>query len=275
MTEKKENWPYERQAKKVVWGIVGVWGASALVIAVGAGFDVDKMGITGDAFGAINSLFSGLAFAGLIYAIFLQRDELKLQREELKDTREELKGQKTALQAQNHTMSIQRFENTFFQMLGLYNEVLSNLSVERFGQTYKGSNAFFVYFQDLRDFYNTDKNRKGQPLSKEKYIQLIELSYNRFTNETSYSLLHYFDLVYSIYNYIASSEVSEKRFYFDILNMLLSKYEKIMIFYDAIYSINPDFQKNLLLTGLFNYVNPNEFFESDFDQEKLNEYIAY
>jgi hypothetical protein len=53
-------------------------------------FDGGKPGEFGDKFGAINALFSGLAFAGVIYAILLQRLELELQREELKLTRDEL-----------------------------------------------------------------------------------------------------------------------------------------------------------------------------------------
>lgn len=44
----------------------------------------------GDTFGAINSLFSGLALAGIIYTIFLQKTELSLQRKELEYTRQEL-----------------------------------------------------------------------------------------------------------------------------------------------------------------------------------------
>lgn len=45
----------------------------------------------GDSFGGINTLFAGLAFAGIIYTILLQRNELRLQREELTATRKELK----------------------------------------------------------------------------------------------------------------------------------------------------------------------------------------
>ena len=48
-------------------------------------------GTFGDLFGGVNSLFSGLALAGIIYTIFLQRKELKLQRLELAETRKELK----------------------------------------------------------------------------------------------------------------------------------------------------------------------------------------
>lgn len=48
------------------------------------------MGLFGDSYGAVNSLFSGLAFAGIIYTIILQKKELSLQRDELMQTRIEL-----------------------------------------------------------------------------------------------------------------------------------------------------------------------------------------
>lgn len=49
-----------------------------------------ERGVFGDSFGALNALFAGLAFAGLICAIFLQRKELRYQREELQLQRKEL-----------------------------------------------------------------------------------------------------------------------------------------------------------------------------------------
>jgi hypothetical protein len=52
--------------------------------------DWTHRGTFGDMFGAVNALFSGLAFAGIIYTITLQRQELSLQREELALTRNEL-----------------------------------------------------------------------------------------------------------------------------------------------------------------------------------------
>ena len=54
----------------------------------------------GDLFGAVNALFSGLAFSGLIYAIFLQRKELSLQRQELRLQREEMEKSRAALSQQ-------------------------------------------------------------------------------------------------------------------------------------------------------------------------------
>ncbi len=51
----------------------------------------DARGQWGDSFGAINALFSALAFAGLIITVLLQREELKAQRAELRETRDVLK----------------------------------------------------------------------------------------------------------------------------------------------------------------------------------------
>ncbi len=51
---------------------------------------LELRGQFGDMFGAMNALFSGFAFLGIIYTIYLQRNELSLQREELKLTRQEL-----------------------------------------------------------------------------------------------------------------------------------------------------------------------------------------
>lgn len=60
----------------------------------------------GEMFGSINALFSGLALAGIIYAIHLQRKELALQKYELRLTREELK--RTATAQENSERSLER-----------------------------------------------------------------------------------------------------------------------------------------------------------------------
>lgn len=89
--------------------------------------DGNIRGTFGDQFGAVNALFSGLAFAGLIYTIILQRrdlelqrNDLKLQREELVLTRKEMEEQTAEFEKQNETLKIQRFENTFFNMLSRF-----------------------------------------------------------------------------------------------------------------------------------------------------------
>src|SRR5690606_20853252 len=84
--------------------------------------DKPNAGTIGDMFGSINALFSGLALAGIILTILLQRNELQLQREELKQTRKEF-------ETQNETLKLQRFENTFFSLLNLHHEIVSNMEL--------------------------------------------------------------------------------------------------------------------------------------------------
>lgn len=72
--------------KEKIREIVIVVGSGLLILATwwGSGFWINKninpdyRGIVGDMFGAVNALFSGLAFAGLIYTITVQRKELSL-----------------------------------------------------------------------------------------------------------------------------------------------------------------------------------------------------
>lgn len=100
----------------VLSGIVALWvGYAAFVLYFGPSYT--ETGTFGDAFGALNTLFSGLALSGVVFSVLLQsrelrlqRDELRLQREELKEARkvaqaqaDELKAQKDALNKQVHT----------------------------------------------------------------------------------------------------------------------------------------------------------------------------
>lgn len=77
-------------------------------------------GTFGDTFGALNALFSGLAFAGLITTILIQkeelghqRDELKLQRDEMIETRKEFLLTRTTTLIYNQ---LERFEKSLKEL---------------------------------------------------------------------------------------------------------------------------------------------------------------
>ena len=57
----------------------------------------EELGQFGDAFGALNTLFSGLAFSALILTLWMQREELTLQRTELIESRKAQQGSREAL----------------------------------------------------------------------------------------------------------------------------------------------------------------------------------
>lgn len=85
-----------------------------------------ERGTFGDMFGAINALFSGLAFAGVIYAIFLQRKELELQREELVLTRKELRKSASAQSNQVEQMKKSAYISILSSALNAYCQTVSS-----------------------------------------------------------------------------------------------------------------------------------------------------
>lgn len=81
--------------------VVALWFGTSYLITLNLPSWTER-GQFGDLFGAVNALFSGLAFAGLFYTIFLQRSELALQREELALQRLEMQGSREQLANQAH-----------------------------------------------------------------------------------------------------------------------------------------------------------------------------
>lgn len=74
----------------IVTMIILAWAGSIVVMII-LFPDWETREAFGGSFQFINALFSGLALAGVVYAILLQREELKLQRTELEANRRELR----------------------------------------------------------------------------------------------------------------------------------------------------------------------------------------
>lgn len=90
--------------------IVGLWLKVPQFLGDGLCPAKDK-GTFGDSFGSVNALFTGLAFAGLVFSILLQQRQIRLQRadflmqiQEMKDSRTTVQEQNSLLETQNHLL---------------------------------------------------------------------------------------------------------------------------------------------------------------------------
>src|SRR5687768_12490162 len=72
--------------------VIIIWSLSWVLITKNIE-QPERQGVFGDMFGAVNSLFSGLAFAGLLVTLYFQRYDLALQQEQIKDARKEVQEQ--------------------------------------------------------------------------------------------------------------------------------------------------------------------------------------
>jgi hypothetical protein len=90
-------------------------------------FALDNAQTFADAAGGIGTLFAALAFAGLVTALVMQRQELQLQRRELRMQRKELKETRAEFKQQNRTMDRDLFERGFFQLLAMQRRAADEL----------------------------------------------------------------------------------------------------------------------------------------------------
>ncbi|SMO68082.1 hypothetical protein [Gracilimonas mengyeensis] len=136
-------------------------------------------GVFGEMFGAVNTLFAGLAFAGVIYAILLQRKELALQRAELQLTREELRKSAEAQQKSSELLEhqvelMEQAQTNEFEVRSKQAEpILSYNGGSRSGKEIeakvinKGENIKFPKIKPSLGGYNIDLNRSDVFLSNQ------------------------------------------------------------------------------------------------------------
>ncbi|MGK0447081.1 MAG: hypothetical protein ACJA2M_000853 [Polaribacter sp.] len=187
--------------------IVGLWYYTYCELK---DLEPNDRGTLGDMFGTVNALFSGLAFAGIIFTILLQRKELSYQREELRETRKEFK-------IQNKTLKAQRFENTFFSLLTLHHQIIEGIDYDT--QVEKEDGQTFRLAGAKREYQYV--TIKGRDVFKDKFeilnksLKNIEFSnynntYLKFYQTVQTDFGHYFRNLYRIIKFVDNTEFVSK-----------------------------------------------------------------
>lgn len=181
---------------------------------------VAKSGVFGDSFGALNALFSGLAFGGLLITVLYQREDLGLTKQELKLTREEIKAQ--------------HLETTFFHMLRLHQDVVTGIDLQRQTkggqQETRGRDCFRVFSNRLGWAY--DEDRKANPTGTERAF--VAKAYDALWEQSQSDLGHYFRGLYNVFKYLSEHDFSDKKQYGNIARAQLSDFELVVLFYNCL-----------------------------------------
>lgn len=193
-----------------------------------------QRGTFGDMFGSVNALFSGLALAGIVLTILLQRKELKLQREELRDTRKEF-------ETQNETLKIQRFENTFFNLLDLHHQIVAAIDY-RYNKRIKdqteiiinGRDVFRYLYKNMVFFIRHDPDN-STAIYKEHY-EAARLDFGHYFRNLyrMIKLVDETDFFYDINKVSAEDAFKIKYRYTSIIRAQLSDYELLWLFYNCL-----------------------------------------
>jgi hypothetical protein len=194
--------------------------------------------------GTVGSIWA-LAGVVLYYeALRFQRLELKSQRHEFELNRQEVIEQTQQLRAQNQTLWMMTFENTFFQLVFLHNEIVSSITYETFDivenreKVIAGRQCFFNYYNEFRSIFNNNVDMMGAVFPDKEEVQaILNESYMTFYNRHQEALGHYLRNIQTIIKFIDASEVKNKWFYTNLFHDHLSNYELIMLLYHCISEI--------------------------------------
>ncbi|WP_439853030.1 putative phage abortive infection protein [Pseudomonas syringae] len=188
-----------------------------------------RAGTFGDAFGTLNALFSGMAFAGVMITLLLQRRDLA---------------------ASHDQNSKQQAESQFYNMLTLQQQVVQGFDLHR-----KGNDAHTIQGRDcFRDWHTKLRARYS-----ELYISARETpdivrgldAYEIVLRSNQGDLGLYFRSLYSIFRYLDNVEGAQKKHLGNVARSLLSDYELVLLFYNCLSKKGRKFNRYAVEYALF------------------------
>lgn len=179
-----------------------VWLGNFMILL----WPLNERAIYGEMFGIANSLFSGLAFFGIILTLYMQTQQHKVG-------------------------TVQQYENTFFQLINIHRQNVQDIDLRlRSGNVDSGRDCFRRFYNSYRSIYT--KKHITSMLDAEQYINVSYLNFYEMKHD---NLAHYFQTLYNIVKYVdESAAINDKKKYINLLRAQLSVYELGLIFYNCI-----------------------------------------
>lgn len=263
-----------------------------LTMPASGSLTIEKLGQAGDYFGLLSTLFTGLAFAGLVITILLQREDFKQQK----------------IDSDRKT-----FENNFYELLRLRDKVIDSINKSTYFK--KEGNALYYLFNQLigriNNEYadevieiNIDENKivydkegkaigeKTEPPPDQSEIPLeervlllddnnalvyrylsVEERYRRQADFEDRFLAGYYSILETILEFIGENRIPEETsIYTKILHSIMVDHERVLLFYHV---SDVGREKLSKLVGKFKFFD--DLSEEDlFDQQHkdyLREYL--
>lgn len=191
-----------------------------------SGFSREQLGQFGDSWGGFTSIFSALAFIGVVWSINSQNKSLEITVNQAK--------------TQAEFLNVQSFENNLFQMLSLLQSMIQDMDIKSTKQSdtiASGRDVFqFLYNKTFRRHYNLKAGVDFFGYRRD-WSRQIEEAYKQFYEERKQDVSHYLRFLYNIFKYIDNANVdeSEKVRCAKIVRAQLSDYELLLLFYNGLH----------------------------------------
>jgi hypothetical protein len=181
-----------------------------------------RSGTFGDAFGALNALFSGMAFAGVVVTLYLQRKDIEDGQHEIARQQSEAARQKE--------------ESQFYNMLSLQQSVVQGFDLHKtatdgtasdFGSDIiRGRDCFKTWTAQLKSSHKRKISMNGATDLQWTYEQVWK------KHRGDWSI--YFRSLYNLFKFVSTSSHADKRWLGNVVRSLISDYELVILFYNCL-----------------------------------------
>lgn len=237
--------------------VIFLWGL-AWVLLIKVECSPEARGQFGDMFGVFTALMSGLTLAGLIYTILLQQQQIRQQQEDIGIARQanqlnkdELVKSNTHFEKQNTTLAVQRFENTFFNMITIF----QNISSPELASSINRRLREPLSRLDIRHDQQFMPNMADIESIQHKLTQYISPSFRAGINQ-------YIGNLSNLATYIENSiliQAEDRRLYINIISANVHTEWKILLFYDRWFNSSYDSRVDQIET-IQRVVNIDDYF---------------
>jgi hypothetical protein len=195
--------------------------------------DLDRLG--GFLAGTTGVLWA-LAGLTLVYVAFLgQQVQVLHQKEDLRLTREAFKQQQAEMQLQTEEFENQRFDHTFFALLGSHQDLVKSCEIDTGHGAKTGPEAFSMLVAKITQRFHDAVPQEGEMASLELAKQIYVEEFRNFEG----TLGPYFHSLYHILKFVDDRSLpmeraDERRRYTNFIRARLSFAELIILFYSGL-----------------------------------------
>lgn len=182
-----------------------------------------RSGTFGDAFGALNALFSGFAFSGVIVTLLLQRKDLS-------DSQADISRQQVEAQFYN-MLNLQQSVVAGFDLQRTKFQPISNTSIR---EVVQGRDCFKSWF----DVMVNERKRNGDPSGQDSFEAAYRVLWSKHRGDLSI----YFRSLYSLFKFVSKSEHVDKKWLSSVARSFISDYELVILFYNCLMPYGEKFQ---------------------------------
>lgn len=249
----------------VLW-FLWFWGGRHFLGVAGLDGTIEKAGVMGDSFGAINTLFTGLAMIGAVGSLAYQQKTIRDQQAAQAEQQKEIADQQQQLHETHIEQLKARFEQSFFELLKLSRELRGKIAFRnspaykdagRFAGTLDektGDKAFEAIKREVLMLWQANLEMHP-PVDEEHKVGAYYAAKVHAQSEDQ--LGPYFRIIYSMLRRISEAwflSEDEKIAYGNLLRSQLTSTELFVIGVNGLAHISGDLRKYLTEFRMFKYL---------------------